>query len=175
MDKKIIIFLIVSFLGGIVLFAMHHDWIIINIPYHMATHNDQLISKKQIMVYWWQHDQWNQESHNVIWSKSQARNSEICVTHLLDSLHDNQELRKKIYVQAAALMPSGHDLIVSFDALPFTPDDPMIKKWMIIESILKTIRSNTIALTSVHFLVNHQPMIDRHLDFSLPWPIQGFM
>lgn len=48
-------------------------------------------------------------------------------------------------------------------------------KLMWVEGLLKTIHSSGLALQSVHFLHNHQPLQDPHLDFTNPWPVHGFV
>ena len=54
-------------------------------------------------------------------------------------------------------------------------NDIIFKKWMMIEGVLKTLRENNITVKDVHFLVQHQPLSDPHLDFSVAWPLHGFI
>jgi hypothetical protein len=46
---------------------------------------------------------------------------------------------------------------------------------MLIEGLFKTIALNNIHVAQVQLLVHHQLLQDAHLDFSLPWPIHGFI
>jgi len=64
---------------------------------------------------------------------------------------------------------------LSFDHNIFAKEETIFKKWMLIEGLLKTLAFNGIAISYVQFLVQHQQLHDAHLDFSLAWPIQGFM
>jgi hypothetical protein len=45
----------------------------------------------------------------------------------------------------------------------------------LIEGLLKTLRENDIKIQRIHFLLHHQPLVDYHLDFSHPWPLEGFL
>lgn len=79
-----------------------------------------------------------------------------------------------IVVQATTLNPSGSVAYISFSDYPFSPNSSMHDKLMWVEGLLKTIRSTGFALQSAHFLHNHQPLLDPHLDFTNPWPLHGF-
>ena len=73
------------------------------------------------------------------------------------------------------LHTNKHIAFISYNQAPFNEQDNTLTKLMIIEGLLKTLRQNNITINSIQFLTNHQPMQDDHLDFTIPWPIQGYM
>ena len=87
---------------------------------------------------------------------------------------DERIVTKKTVLQSALLSQSG-TAYISFDHNVLSKEDPIFKKWMIIEGLLKTIHTNEIPIQQVQFLIQHQQLNDPLLDFSLPWPIHGFM
>jgi hypothetical protein len=70
---------------------------------------------------------------------------------------------------------SSRIIYLSFDHNVLNKEETVFKKWMLIEGLLKTILSSNISITHVQFLVQHQQLHDAHLDFSVPWPVHGFM
>jgi hypothetical protein len=81
---------------------------------------------------------------------------------------------KKTTLQSA-LVTSSRIIYLSFDHNVLNKEETVFKKWMLIEGLLKTILSSNISITHVQFLVQHQQLHDAHLDFSVPWPVHGFM
>ena len=92
----------------------------------------------------------------------------------LSLLEEEHILTKKTMLQSALITVSGHAYL-SFDHNILSKEEIIFRKWMLIEGLLKTIAAHDIAITHVQFLVQHQPLHDAHLDFSLPWPLYGFM
>jgi hypothetical protein len=84
-------------------------------------------------------------------------------------------MTKTVSLQSAMLSPAQHELYISFTRNPLEKEKSIQEKWLFIEGLLKTIRENGLMLQAIHFLVQHQPLNDPHLDFSKPWPLQGFL
>ena len=77
-------------------------------------------------------------------------------------------------LQSALITPSGISYL-SFDRTILNKEETIFKKWMLIEGLLKTIASTNLSITQIQFLVQHQQLQDIHIDFSIPWPIHGFI
>ena len=84
-------------------------------------------------------------------------------------------MEKKVVVQTVLLSASDQVAYLSFDSGPLSEESSTFDKWMLIEGLFKTIRKNNVPLEQIQLLVHHQLMKDPHLDFSKPWPIDGFL
>lgn len=177
MNKKINILLAccIALLIGIVLYALHHQWILfrtINPIMHTAR---QAKTKKACMFHYWHNNRWHTESQEVIWSSQTHENLMTLISYWLSLLDAEQILPKKVTLQSATLTPHKQEAYLSFDRTIVLKEWSTQRKLMLIEGLLKTLRSNAIPLRGIYILVHHQPLIDTHLDFSAAWPIAGFI
>ena len=175
---------IICFTSGILLFAYHHGLIVIRWPgkqrtpttaYHHAT-------KKSITLQYWHHGSWHTEKNQLIMVDDTAQALAYLISSWLTLLDEEivrtsapQISTKKVELQTALISPTGHELFLSFDRTPFSPQQSIYEKWMWIEGLLKTIKAYDATISHVHLLVRHKPLQDIHLDFSNPWPITGFI
>lgn len=178
-QKNIIIITVLSFVAGLLFFAIYNERIVIQYSRDCVT-AEQLAqqhaaTKKQVYLIFWHTNQWKSETQEIIWTDSKAQNVTHLITGWLHVLKEENITDKKINLQAAMLAPSDYDAFLSFDDNPLPKNGPMIDKLRLIEGLLKTIRENNIPLQTVQFLVDHQPLKDPHLNFSNPWPITGFL
>lgn len=165
---------------GSLLYFRGKEWIIIRWPSYVATplaHNEIHVetTKKKVRLSFWHYHRWNYETIDILWSNNIAENIQYLIRSLLTLLEEEQVLEKKASLQSATQSLSGNNVYLSFDRTPFNEEAPTFDKLMIIESILKTVRENGITIPNIYFLVHHQPMKDVHLDFSLAWPLEGFI
>ena len=164
-----------SLLSGILFFAFYNQWIIIKFPsFAPLTTTASLINKKKITLHFFHQDKWKTETQDQLWTDSVTKNLSQLINSWLIVLDDERIITKKTVLQSALLSQSG-TAYISFDHNVLSKEDPIYKKWMIIEGLLKTIRTNEIPIQHVQFLIQHQQLNDPHLDFSMPWPIHGFM
>lgn len=161
------------FVGGALMYAWYHEYIIINprrsfiIPHENSTH------KKTISLYHF-NQTWRTDSIPLLLSQDGAHNAHILVGRWLEIALEEGLLKKKVAVQTSFITPA-QELILSFDRSLFAKESSTFDKWMIIEGILKSLKENVPHLKKVRFLANHQSLIDAHLDFSNAWPIDGFI
>lgn len=166
-----------SSLAALLLFAFMQEWIIIRLPgtHHIAKeHTQVLMSKKRATIYYFHHDTWHHETTDVLWSESIPHTLTYLIGAWITILYDEKIITKQVSVQSVLYNEQGKVAYISFDRSPFIKQASLHQKLFIIESLLKTIRENEIAIASVIFLVHHQPLADAHLDMSAPWQIQGF-
>jgi hypothetical protein len=173
--NKILICMFAVLLGFAFL-AHRQEWLIINWP---APPSEQATTaarteKRTVKLYFWSQDRWKHEAVEILWSDDKAQSAKYLVDAWLTWLEEEGVDKDKVSLQAALLSPSGQELIVSFDRVPFTEEQSTFEKWHWIESLLKTIRDNAIKLQQVRFLVHHQPIEDYHLDLGRAWPLIGF-
>ena len=123
---------------------------------------------------YWHNGAWQTEHQELIWGSNTEKNCLYLINTWLTLLDEEGIMEKRVTLQTALLSPSGQEIYLSFDRSPFQPEDSTFAKWMWIEGLLKTLRENEVKLTNVQILVHHQPINDQHLDFTNPWPLQGF-
>ena len=165
----------ISFGLGFLYYAWHAEWIIINIPAsigHAKTQNSFI--KKKGVIYRWHDTKWLQEPLEILWSAQESHNAQQLAQATLSLLAEEHGLKKKVAVQRVLFSPDTQQLLIFMDQSPFAKSMSIRTKFMIIESILKTLRENGIKAPLVNFFVDNQPLSDTHLDFSVSWPLQGF-
>lgn len=133
-----------------------------------------IIQKKQITQYYFHANKWKTEKQEMLWQDNIEKNIFHIINAWLALLDEEHIIAKKTTLQSALVAQSG-TAYLSFDHNILGKEETIFKKWLVVESLLKTIASNDIAITHVQFLVQHQPLQDVHLDFSLPWPVCGFV
>lgn len=170
------IFLIILSLLLALLFVAHRqEWLIINWPARPSEQTSATkTEKRSVKLYFWTQDRWKHESVDILWSEDKAQSAKYLVDAWLTWLEEEGTDKDKVSLQAALLSPSGQELLLSFDRAPFTEEQSAYEKWQWVESLLKTIRDNSIKVQQVRLLVYHQPIEDYHLDFGRAWPLIGF-
>jgi hypothetical protein len=165
-----------SFLSAILFFAVYNQWIIFCAPWACKNgiSSSVVMQKKQVTHYYFHGDKWKTEKHEMLWHESVEKNIFQLVNAWLTLLDEERIVAKKRTLQSA-LVAVSDCVYLSFDHNILGKEETIFKKWMMLEGLLKTIASNDISIQQVQFLVQHQPLHDAHLDFSLPWPIHGFM
>ena len=162
---------------GMLYFAYNQGWILIrSTSYNVEVErisNNLRAKKKSVNLVFWHNDKWNNETVDILETNDQAQTVQYLLNSWLTLLDEDNIMEKKVTVQSALIGPNGQ-LYLSFDRNPFEQNDSTHKKWVWIESLLKTIRENKTTIQSVRFLVHHHIMEDNQLDFSNPWPASGF-
>lgn len=179
--KKLCITAILCALSGMLWYSLQQRWLIINIPgYSSVDTIDPLAlplvpQQKNVLLFFWAHQAWHQENTQIVWNEYKAQNMYYLINSWLSLLDDEKLIPKKVSLQAAMFNPSNTELYLSFDRSLFYKESSTYEKWMLIESLLKTLRENDATTHTVRLLIHHQPMTDPHLDFSSGWPIGGFL
>ena len=169
---------ICSFVIGVIMYAYQKEWIIIVPPYATAIHEsecaDQNLQHHKVSLYFFKHNQWQKETTDIIWSPDASLNIKTLINNWLLLLEDEKIIDKDIQV-ISAIISSSKELFLSFNKEPFNKQDATYTKLMIVHGLLKTLHENKIPVQSVRFLIHHQILYDDHLNFSISWPISGFL
>lgn len=177
--KSYLIITIITFLIGILYYAWLEEWIIIRHPWWHTYQYESIanaFSKKKTTICIWQNNQWLQEQNDTIWSETdETENAKQLAQAALTLLFEEEAIKKKIYVEAVLKTADNTEFIIIFDRNPFSKQMSIRTKHLIIESILKTLLINNIKTSNIRFLINHQPIIDPHIDLSQSWPLDGFL
>ncbi len=187
MNHKIITICLFGLFAGFLFLAHQQEWLIINLPARPSEQQTSPIEKRTVKLYFWAQEKWKHEAIEILWSEDKAKSAEYLVNAWLTWLDEEDHEHKpitakddrvghgqKVSLQTALLSPSGQELLLSFDRLPFTNEQSAYEKWHWVESLLKTIRDNGIKVQQVRLLVHHQPIEDYHLEFGRAWPLIGF-
>lgn len=176
---KLFLTIISAFLVGVFCFAIYNNWIIFRYPSYKSEVKAFVsrikVDKKQVELVYWHNKKWNKEKISMLWTADKAANIQYLVNNWLNLLDEEQVMNKKVSLQTVLMASCNNKAYLSFDRNPFGQNSSTHKKLMWVESLLKTLRENEVALQSVYFLVHHQIMQDYNLDFSKPWPIYGFL
>lgn len=176
MNKKIALISFFTFLLGIILFAIYHEWFIIRLPQiGLSPTQQQLKTKKNVSLSFWYDDRWQTEEQNILWSNVTPHNLYTLTTSWLNTLDEEGVTAKKVILESVTASPSGNDAYISFDRNPFMKEWPAYTKWMWVEGLLKTIRENNIAVQHIYFLIRNKPLHDTQLEFSHAWPLTGYL
>jgi len=168
-----------SFVAGLVLISIQKNFIILNFnTTKLANHQTQTqtnFTKKNITLWFWQNEQWHSEQTIILWGQDSANNLTSLVQNWLALATEEQIIKNKINLQAALVSKNEQTAYLSFGNTLFNKNLSTYQKLLIIESLLKTIRTNQTGIQEIQFLVQHQIMQDSQLDFANPWPITGFL
>ncbi len=177
MNNRTYLFIcIICALFGSLFFAFYNEWIVIRktASKHSTAPTKKPATKKDVVLTFWHNNTWHTETQTIIWTDNKEKNLTYLVNNWLSVINENNTVHKKTVLQAAKLAPSSYDAYISFDGNPLPQNYATVEKLHWIEGLCKTIAHNDIPLQTIHFLSDHQPMQDPHLDFSNPWPINGF-
>jgi hypothetical protein len=163
---------------GILFFLIFGRYIIFQLPFVHAREyyaNSIPSTLKQVSLHWWHTNTWKREAIENITAADKGQLIYYLLNRLMNQLHEDALLERQVSVQQVLLNHNHQEAYISFDGNPLGRQKNISQKIMIIESMVKTLRENNVALQSIHLLVHHQPLYDYHLDFSQPWPIAGIM
>ena len=177
---------LITFSLGILFLALQKEWLVIRSPF-APQHNLALIrqnlasSKKNLALYYWANQRWNCETTEAISTSNHTKDLKHLVSSWLNLLTEEKILCQKPALQSVSIDQQTKNLYLSFDRTLFTDTESTKEKLLIIESLLKTVHEYQTTLSAnkfietVTFLVSHQPLSDPHLDFTISWPIKGFL
>lgn len=172
--------ILLCFIVGFLFHAYNKEWIILLLPHQTADIQSQAqtsetaFTQQKITLFFWKHDQWQKEYTSVIWSPEITHNIKTITNNWLTLLEDEKIIDTDIQL-LSTVISSNKELFLSFNKDLCNTQDSTYTKLMIIHGLLKTIYENKIPIQSVRFLVHHQILIDDHLNFSIPWPINGYI
>jgi hypothetical protein len=174
--KQIALISILVVVAGIIFFAYQESWVLLIFSSKKTTEQIQIDSKPtEVTLFFWKHDKWNSEKNSYIQSSDPANNIQT-IAHLYFRLLDDEEIiHNDTTVNSVVIHKNNQIAFVSCNQSPFHAQDSTRKKIMIIQGFLKTCKENNMCIPYIQFLINHQPLQDDHLDFTIPWPLSGYL
>ena len=131
--------------------------------------------RKKVKLYYHKGEKFLFEEKALVWFSDKAENLKHLINSWLLFLHGERIINKKIYLESVGLDKTDLQVYLSFDATPIDREWSIFNKWRFVESLFKTIRSSGLGIKSIVFMSGHNTLEDDHLDFSVPWPIEGFL
>lgn len=165
---------------GMLFHAYQKEWIILMLPHQTIQTTDSpqeqhtTCVQKTITLYFFAHEQWHKEQTTIIWSADAASTVKTITNCWLTLLEDEKIIDSDTQLISAVITPAK-ELFLSFNKDLCNPQDATYKKLMIIHALLKTLHENKMPIQSVRLLVHHQTLNDDHLNFSISWPITGYV
>lgn len=174
----LIVLSIMSLCVGFMYYALQKKLIIIQFPSYAAkdvANGGSVASKKNIKIYYWSQGALKHEQTPVIDSENKADMVRHIVINWLTICQQSGSMAKKVGLETVMLSGSSSEVYISFEYTIFSSNESTFEKWMVVESLLKTLYAANLSISRVYFFVHHQPLVDAHLDFSKSWPINGFL
>ncbi|MCK5632771.1 hypothetical protein KAH94_03415 [bacterium] len=175
---KTVIVSVLFFFIGFLYFASNHGWLIMRFPSYKSeiqqTQKNLRAHKKKVKLIFWHNKKWNHETVEILATNDDAQTTAHLINNWLTLLDEENIMTKKVTLQSA-LISQNRQLYLSFDRNPFDEQSSTYKKTKWTQGLLKTVLQSAISVQSIQFLVHHQTMNDYHLDFTNPWPINGFL
>lgn len=176
--RSFIILCLTSFCGGMLLFLIKKEIIMFSFSSRKLFFNQEkknIFIKKKVLFFNKTISEWKQEEAFLLWSNDNNEDSYQLINSWLVWLYEERVLEKKVKLQSVLLSPSGEELYISFDRSFLSTQASIYAQWILIESLLKTIRENIPSIQAVSFFVDHKPLENPYIDFSRSFPVNGFI
>lgn len=169
--------LIMLLLGG-GFYAFHYDYVMVIFPHHVkttSTPDNNLSGERSVTLF--MPDATNatltQEQAILKISNNVRHNHEQVITTWLNAQTFAKENTK---LASVALSPDQRSIFITFGTTtPFNHQSATYDKLLWIQGLLTTLHAYNDTLEYVYFLGSNKPLHDHELDFSRPWPIEGFL
>lgn len=164
--------------SGLFFFLIQKEFVIVQWSFLKKTNliTNNTTTKRNLALYCWNGQQYIDHHQSIVWHRNNhVENLKLLVHVWLQFAHAEKIIAKPVAVQSVLWPTSGQEAYLSFDQNILDPQWSIQKKIFFIEGLLKTITQANIPLHHLVFLVNHTHILDEHLDFSYPWPIDGFV
>jgi hypothetical protein len=166
---------IVSILGGMLFFSVTHNIIIIRFPSPTQSESTHKPLHKTLMRFtYWKGTTRSYEWRPIIQDDEDIVNAQRIITTYWTIIEDNGLLSSRIHVESTATDRTGKVLLCSLSNNPCSIETSTLDAWLIIEGLILTLRELMPQFQKILFLVNHEPLIHPNLDYSRPWPLEGF-
>lgn len=177
--KKAVLISSTALIIGILFFFLYNNWLIVSFGFPRLSNTTEkptiTRSEKKTIHIRYQHDnELKDEKKELLWSNNMQANTEHLIRSWLSILDEEEPTEKPCALQDIGFSSYEQELFISFDQSPLINKYPVYTQYLIIKSLLKTIESALIPAKRIRFLVQHRPIDSMYLDFSFPWPINGF-
>ena len=168
--------LLFAFFCGIFIFCYKNEIILIRFGHQTSMHSMRSIDKKTCCFYFWHNYRWCKEEEVILWDPdNMIENCHQLIARWISLAENIRLITSQTILKSTILDQKNQEIFLSFNKSFLPVSLATYDKLMIIEGMLKTVEKNGITFRSYNFLVNHAYMKDSHLDFSISWPLKGFI
>ncbi|MGZ6250885.1 MAG: hypothetical protein ACXWL2_02555 [Candidatus Chromulinivorax sp.] len=178
------LFIIISccFIAGLFLYAYQNEYIIVNFQKKqnlISDQNEQLDQKviyneHKLKIYFYKNEKWYKEETQLLWSSDITTNIIALINAWIAVVEEEKIIDTDIQLLSAIICPNK-EVLLSFNKNIFFDQASTFTKLMIIHALLKTLQESKLPIQSIRFLVQHQILTDDHLNFTISWPINGYV
>lgn len=157
---------------------MMYDVIVCNFPYTNTSFKKsmhEVRQKKEVTLFLYVNNQQKKEKDKIMWGTLITSNGACLINRWLSFAADEGITKTRISLQSVIVDQSEKHLFISLEQSLFDNEMSTHEKLLIIEGLLKTIREVMPDVQDVYICVQYQPLNDYHLNFSVPWPLGGFL
>ena len=173
--KKILLVSLFLLLAGSISYCIYNEKILIFFPeQHNHLYGDQQLQSTEIPLFTWTSQQTYHIEHVTFLNEtSEFKNFQNLITKWIQT--QEHQAHPLLSVQKASLSDDHKDIFVHFSHYPFDKDASTYTKLAWIQGLLKTIHTHNKNIEFIYFFVDDKHLKDYELDFSRPWPIEGFL
>lgn len=163
---------------GILFFFIAHEWIILRFPMHYKSIDQSSLAQKKektVQLIFWHNQRWHNETETIVWSNNKNEALESLLSRWINLLHEEKLLTHTTSIQTVLISKHNETAYISFTHNPLCTNFATYDNILFIEGLLRTIRKSNLSIKHIALLVNHTSLENDHLDFTKPWPINGFV
>lgn len=171
----LIVMSIISITGGALFFAISHNIIIIRIPTHKIVQQPHVVLKKELMRFtYWKGVTRCHEWRHIMQDDQDVVTAQRIINTYWTLVEDAGLLPSRVGVQAVTTDRAKQTLLCSLSNSPFNTETSVLDAWLIIEGLILTLRELMPQFQKILLLANHKVLTHSGLDYSRPWPLEGF-
>ncbi len=167
-------------LGGMIFYLLRNDFLIVkwhNMGFSITNNIDKshVNSKKKVFFYFWKDGEFKKEPFTVVCFPYLSDNIKYVANLWFDFMREERVIKNRVIIDFVGISSDGSLAFISFDRNPNVPEWSIWEKITFWESFLKTLNGLDLGIREVFLMENHSFLEDDHLDFNIPWPIDGFI
>jgi len=171
----IILSCMLSFCAGLLLFAIHYEWILFRLPATTKITTRSCTTKRTIAIEYWKSNSPCREYREIVWSTHPVQQAACIISNYLSLIESEGIITNHSTLQTVATDRATTTLICSLSHNPFDLESSTQQSLYIIEGLLSTIRAACPQFKQLILLINQHQLLHPHFDFSQPWPMTGFL
>lgn len=176
--KKVALMSFFAGLGGVCWYGYFNEWIILRNPWeipHHTTAPTARLFKKEIILYFWLHDEWRNESITVRIAESLQEQALTILHAWFYEAAQSGFIPHPCTLETALYDARTSCLYLSCTTSPLDIQKSTYENLIVLESLLKTIRENIPhRIQSIQLLINHTILEHPYIICTKPMPISGF-